>query len=454
MLRKWIANWKPLLQLAWPLIIANSFWNLQMTIDRVFLGSYSTESLGAAMAVMGIFWTPMALLQQTSAYVTTFVAQYLGAKQENQVGAAVWQAIYLSVVGGLLFLLFIPFTPWMFRLMGHAPTIQALEAAYFSAICFSALPTALVAAFSGFFTGLGETKTVMKINAVGLVANVVCDYVLIFGHWGFPALGITGAGYATAFAACMSALYGGYLIFTAHHNRVYALFSGWRLHINLMNRFLRFGLPSGCQWALEGLAFTVFLVILGRFPNGEAALASASIAVTVMMLSVLPVLGMAQSVMVMVGQRLGEDKPSLAEKASWYGVQISVLYILVMGCTFLLFPEFYLGWFKNENQLLLWQDVQKTVPYLLMFVAGFTLFDSVNLNLSFALKGAGDTRFVSLVALVLPWPLMVLPTWVLRDESGAIFYAWGAASVYAMVQAMVFFFRFKQGKWKGMRVIS
>ena len=69
-------RWKQILAIAWPLIVANSFWNLQLTIDRIYLGAWSTEALGAAMAVMGVFWTPMALLQQTAGYVTTFVAQY------------------------------------------------------------------------------------------------------------------------------------------------------------------------------------------------------------------------------------------------------------------------------------------------------------------------------------------------------------------------------------------
>src|SRR5690606_31010536 len=96
-------KWKEIFAIAWPLIIANSFWNLQLTIDRMFLGSYTTEALAAAMAVMGVFWTPMALLQQTAGYATTFVAQYYGAKKFEMIGPALWQAIYLSTIGGLLF---------------------------------------------------------------------------------------------------------------------------------------------------------------------------------------------------------------------------------------------------------------------------------------------------------------------------------------------------------------
>ncbi len=450
------ATWKKLLMMAWPLIVANSFWTLQMTIDRVFLGAYSTAALGAAMGVMGVFWTPMALLQQTSGYVATFVAQYSGAQKPAMIGASVWQAFYVSVVGGLLFYLLTLVSFEGFSAIGHAPDVVELEVEYFDAIAHSALPTALVAAISGYYTGLGQTRLVMFINAVGLLVNALFDYLLIFGNLGFPAWGIAGAGYATALAAWGSALFGfGLLLwFRSPGKREHALAKGWRWNGELMGRFMKFGVPSGLQWALEGLAFTVFLIILGRFPNGTVALAASSIAVTIMMLSILPTIGLAQAVMVSVGQHLGEGRPQLAEKVTWSGARVAFVYMLILGSSFLIVPEFYLSWFENKSDQELWQQVSQVVPLLLAFVAVFTLFDSFNFNFSFALKGAGDTRFVSAVALILPWPLMVLPTFLMKDWDNAISWAWGAATVYAFVQAAVFWARFRGGKWKSMTVMG
>ncbi len=446
-------RWRNLLQLAWPLIIANSFWNLQLTIDRVFLGHYSTEALGAAMAVMGIFWTPLALLQQTAAYLMTFVAQYYGAKENDKIGQALWQAIYISAVGGILFLGLIPCSPLLFAAIAHSPTMQVLEIEYFNSICYSALPTALVAAASAFFSGLGQTRTVIGINAVGLVTNVIFNYLLIFGNFGFPALGVAGAGYATTLANSMSALYGLTLVFRHNNEVLYRVRSAWTWNKSLMLRYLKFGIPSGMQWALEGLAFTVFLIFIGRMQNGDAGLASSSIAVTIMMLAILPAMGVAQAVSILVGQHLGEKKPQQAETVTWTGLQIAITYILMAAASFILMPHFYLSWFKNEENQILWQQVQFMTPYLLMFVAYFTCFDSMNLVFSFALKGAGDTRFVTLIALTLPWPLMVLPTWWMMDWPGAVYWGWGATSLFVMTQALVFWRRFVGGKWKSMSVI-
>ncbi len=451
---KRLDRWKMVLSIAWPLIVANSFWNLQMTIDRLILAEFSTEAMGAAVAVMGVFWTPMALLQQTASYVTTFVAQYFGANRNSMIGPAVWQAIYVSVIGGILFVGLIPVTGSIFAAMGHAPSMQQLEVDYFVAMCFSALPTAIVAAASGYFTGLGRTQVIMQINGVGLVANAILDYCLILGKLGFPRMGIAGAGYATAIGTAVAALYGMALVFTDKERREYGLTTGWKWNSELMKRFIRFGVPSGMQWALEGLAFSIFLIFIGRMVDGSAALSASSIVVTIMMLSILPALGMAQATSVLVGQFLGEKKPDQAERAVWTGWQVTVMYILTVGLTFVLFPGFYLSWFANKDDAEMWAKVSVIAPYLLMFVATFTISDSVNLIFSFSLKGAGDTRFVTIMALLLPWPLMVLPAYLFRHEQGAVYWAWGAATVFSIVQASVFWRRFVGGKWKHMSVIG
>lgn len=451
--QKWKNSIAEVWRISWPLIIANSFWNLQITIDRIYLGQYSTEALGAAIGAGGLFWAPMALVQQTSSYVTSFIAQYSGAKQPHWVGPSVWQSIYVSVLGGLLFLLLIPITPLLFTWVGHSPKMQLLESDYFVALTYSALPTALVAACSGFFTGLGDSKVIMWINGVGLVLNVILDYAMIFGHWGFPEMGIYGAGVATALATYGAAFFGFLLVFNKKYESLYRVRSGWKPNWELMGRYIKFGVPSGLQWALEGLAFTIFLVFIGRLPNGDAALSASGITVTIMMLAVLPVLGVAQGVSVLVGQYLGDNRPQEASGSAWTGLQMCWVYISAISVSFLLVPQFYTSMFKNSENMAIWDEVSRMVPFLLIFVAVFIFFDAMNLVLSFTLKGAGDTRFVSLVALTLPWPIMVIPTWYVSQWPNGLIWAWAATSVFIVVQAIVFLLRFLGGRWKSMRVI-
>jgi Na+-driven multidrug efflux pump len=90
-----------LLALAWPLIVSNSFWTLQIALDRILLSRHSAAEVAAAMPAAILFWTPFNLIFCTASYATTFVAQYTGAARPERVGPVVWQSIYFSIFAGL-----------------------------------------------------------------------------------------------------------------------------------------------------------------------------------------------------------------------------------------------------------------------------------------------------------------------------------------------------------------
>lgn len=126
----------------------------------------------------------------------------------------------------------------------------------------------------------------------------------------------------------------------------------------------------------------------------------------------------------------------------------------LIGLSFFLIPQFYLAWFKNEENVVLWNQVSKMTADLLKIVAIFTALDSIYLNVSFALKGAGDTRFVSAIALLIPWPVFVLPAYLMRGFQEAVFWAWVSVAFYSLLVATILIIRFRGGKWKSMSVIS
>ena len=446
------ADWKVVLAIAWPLIIANSFWNIQLTIDRMFLSHYSTLALGASVAVTSIFWTPMALVQQTAAYVTTFVAQYRGSGDSSKISTSVWNSIYAGTIGGLLFLCFIPFSDTLMNAMGHSPEMLKLESAYFASICFSALPTAYIATVSGLYTGIGRTKIIIAINGIGMLFNILFDYLLIFGKFGFPAFGIQGAGYATALANLVACAFGFGFLLLDKNKGDWSLATGWRWDSEFFLRYLKFGVPSGLQWALEGLSFAVFLVLLGQLPNGDIALPASSIAVTIMLIAILPSLGVGQAVSMLVGENLGKNQPDRAVSLTWAGFQMGLVYILLAGLSFVFFTEFYVSLFQAGDSTLIWQQTAALARHLLLFTTVVCLFDIFNFILGYALKGAGDTRFVFLAALVLPWPLMVLPTWLVRDNPDGVYWSWVGVCLFIFAQGMTLLWRFLGGKWKSMRV--
>jgi MATE family multidrug resistance protein len=447
-----LGSTRELLRLAWPLILSNSIWMAQIILDRVLLSRSSLTSVAASFSSAMLFWAFLILFQHTANYATTFVAQYTGAGRPERVGPVIWQSIWFSLLAGLGFQVLQPLAGLIVALGKHSAELQGLEIAYFRCLCVSALPTLLGAAVTSFFTGRGESRTVLLINVTGLTINGVAAAVLIFGLWGAPQLGIVGAGWATVIGTSTSAALALVLMLRAGHRKVYATASGWRWDRELFRRLMRFGLPNGVFAFLDVLGWTVFLQLVGRL--GDVDLSVTTIAFTLNLLVYFPMMGIGQAVEVLVGQRLGEDQPDLAERTTWCGLRTALLCTAAGVLVFVLLPETLAGMFHGSQDDALWQEIRTRVPVLLRFVAVYSLFDTMNVVFSFALRGAGDTRFVTWAALVLSWPILVLPTWAAWSYGWGLYWAWTFASIYIVLLAFTFCFRFRQGRWRTMRVIE
>jgi multidrug resistance protein, MATE family len=329
--------------------------------------------------------------------------------------------------------------------------MQELEVTYFRCLCFAALPTLVVAAANSFFAGRGDTWTVMVNDAAGMAVNAVLAFVLIFGCWGFPAWGIAGAGWATVAGSTTSAVLALVQLFRPRFWAAYHTLTGWRFERDLFARLIRFGFPNGVQWMLDALAFTVFLFLIGW--QGEVELAATNIAFSINMVAIIPMLGVGQAVAVLVGQRLGQDRPALAERSTWTGFRLAWLYITSVALLYVVVPEAFLYVFRSAQEGNA-ARVALLVPVLLRFVAVYSVCDSMNIVFSFALRGAGDTRFVTAMMLALAWPIMVLPTWGAWYYGWGLYWAWGFASAYVIALGFTFLCRFRAGRWKAMRVIE
>ena len=440
-----------LLKTAWPLILGSAFWNVQILVDRIFLGQHSTDALGATLAVNAVFWAPMALLQQTVSYSSTFVAQSEGAQRQSDFPMIFWHSVLLALLGGLFFSALPFFSSGLFDWSQHPEPVLKLEKIYWQTICLSALPIALLSAVTAFLTGIKKTAPVFVLTALGAVANVILDWLFIFGNWGSPQLGIAGAGLATALSSYVATLAGfTYLVFV---EKGLFRWSGFSFSLQYTLRFLKFGVPNGMQWALEGLAFTVFLFLIGRSSDGAVGLGASSVAVSLMMLAIFPPLGLSQAISVHVGQLLGAQKKEAAALVTWTGLKLALVYVATLSALFYLFPYFFIDWFATDEQVQ-WLATRELSRSLLVLVSIFILFDTLNLIFSAALKGAGDTLFVSAVALIAPWPLMVLPTaWVIAFPN-ATHWGWIFCSVFICTQGLIFFLRFQKGKWKNLSVLE
>lgn len=446
-------GYREVLLLAFPLIISTGAWSIQHFVDRMFLTWYSPEAIAAATPAGMLNFTILSLFIGTASYINTFVAQYHGSKRYGQIGPALWQGIYVAVFGGFVHLLIIPFAGNFFGFIGHEELVMEYETRYFRILCLGAAPAIASSVMSGFFSGRGETWPIMWVNILATVVNIILDYVLIFGKAGFPELGVTGAAAATVVSACVSfCVYLG-LISNKKYRRRYNTLSGWRLNPSLFRRVMRYGFPNGVQFFLEIAGYTVFIMLIGR--QGTYYLAATNIAFNINSLAFMPMIGMGMAISILVGQYLGKNRAETAERSVYSGFHITFSYMTVVALMYVLIPNVFLAPFASRADAGSFDAIRGVTVVLLRFVAFYSLFDALNIVFSYAIKGAGDTRFIMNVIIINSLLVLVIPCYIALVVFDAhIYVGWAFASAFIVILGVTFTVRFLGGKWKSMLVIE
>ena len=446
-------GYRQVLKIAFPLVLSMGSLAIMFFVDRMFLTWYSSEAVAASMPAGMLNFALMTLFIGTAGYTSTFVAQYQGAGQDQRIGPTIWQGIYISLIGGVLLLALFPLAGPFFRAVGHDVAIRENEIVYFRLLCLGAMPVIASAAIAGFFSGRGRAWPIVWVNVLATAINAVMDYALIFGHWGFPELGIRGAAIATIISSSVQILVYLALLARPEYNLRYRTLAGWRFEQALFARLVRFGLPNGVQFFLDMIGFSIFILLMGRL--GTVPLAAMNIAISVNILAFLPMIGVGIAISVLVGQSLGRDRVDLAERGVYSGAHIAFIYMAIASVLFVVAPDIFLRPFAAQADEQSFADIRPIAIVALRFVAVFSLFDALNIVFSAALKGAGDTRYIMFVVLLVSSVTLVLPSYIALVLLGAdIVVGWSILTLYVTVLSFVFLHRYLGGKWKSMRVLE
>lgn len=446
------AGIREVLVIALPLVVSTSSWTLMQFIDRSFLLYYSEAAMAAALpSGMLNFWM-LCVFMGIAMYVNTFVAQYYGAGRYERIGAAVWQGVFLGLAVIPFALLTIPMAPRWFAWAGHEMEVQRLEVIYYQVLCYGAGAMVMGSALSSFFSGRGHVRTVMAVDSVSALVNVVLDYAWIFGRWGFPEWGMAGAAWATVVALWFKVfLYLALMVRPSEAAR-YGVWSGLRYDGELMRRLLRYGAPSGAQIVLDVTGFTGFLLILGRL--GPEVLTASNLAFNINNLAFMPVFGLGIATTTLVGQRLGENRADLAERSTWSVLVVAIGYSLAMGVLYLATPAIFLHPFRGQMSAEDFARLHDVTTVLLRYVATYCLLDSTYVVFVSALKGAGDTRFIMRACCAVACSLLLL-TWVGQEVfRWGMHWSWMALTLCIFGLGLTFLLRFLAGHWREMRVIE
>ena len=216
---------------------------------------------------------------------------------------------------------------------------------------------------------------------------------------------------------------------------------------------MRFGMPTGLQYALEVSAFAVFMVIVGRI--GTLELAASGIAFNLNMIVFFPMVGLAIAVSSLVGRYLGAGQPDLAERAVGSAFAMSLVYMGLCGALYVFGAPLLLAPYAAGANTATFPAIAAIATVLLRFVAFYSIFDMANLIHAAGLRGAGDTLYPMLLTFVAGWIVMLVPAAIGCLGLGyGVYFAWWMATLYVFLLGLLMRRRFRSGRWRGMRVIE
>jgi MATE family multidrug resistance protein len=437
---------REMLSVAFPMVVSLSCDTLMTFTDRLFLSKLGSESMNAAMGGGLSCFLFMTFFVGLIGYTTALVAQQFGAGHKHAAARAAWQALGLAGLAWPVLLALSPLGPWAFGRLGLSPGQLSLQNEYFRILMFGTLLGLLRGAFSGFFCGIGRTRVVMLSALVALSVNVLAAWLLIFGHWGLPAMGIQGAAIGTIIASLSGLAVLAFRFFSPGIRREFAVLEGMRFDRVLMGSLLRFGYPSGLELFLNVLAFNGIIILMQQ--QGAAAATAATILFSWDMISFVPLVGVEIGVTSLVGRYVGAGDLATARKAARSGLNMTwgfsgLIFVLFLGVPLLLVAPF--------RPLLpdpIFTQAEPLAAFMLRMAAIYVLMEGVFLVYAGALRGAGDTFFTMCLTVGMHWLLLLILFFSLKVFHSSVTVAWAWVVCLFALCPFLLWWRWNHGAWE------
>ena len=388
-------------QLAWPLLIGQLATVGMAVADVAMSGHASAQDLAGVSLGASIWIIVVVTLMGVMMAVNPLVAHHVGAKEFDKVPHLVRQALWMALAVGVVSMVLANLSAVIFDYMTLEPAVRRI-AQQFIYITSVALPAfAAYRVLYGYSASLNQTKPMMVISLGALALNVLLNWLLVFGKWGFPQLG--GVGCAWASMACVWFNLAG-LVWWMHKSPAYA--STWPFtqmeppNRAEIGRLLHLGLPIGVTYFAECTAFSLIALLVAKF--GSTQVAAHQIALNFSSLTFMVPLSLGMAVLTRVGQALGAGDPVAACYRSWVGVAAAVGFSVLSALVMALFNRQIASAYTNDA------GVAAVAASLLFLAAIFQLSDGLQVAASSAIRGYKVTRTPMAIHLTAFW-LVSLP---------------------------------------------
>jgi MATE family multidrug resistance protein len=413
-------------------------------VDRFMVSRLGTDELAAILPAGLAAFIPASFLLGVSTTVNTFVSQSLGKRKYSDCSNYCWQILYVGTIYSFLMLIVMwPSASVIFRAMGQPASVIPLEMTYLRIMLLSQFPIVFIWACSQFFMGVHKPVVVMYAAVLGQVINVLANYTLIFGHFGFPAMGLAGAGWGTFVGVMFGAVFRFAVFLSPSINRKFKSRSAISFDLGKLRSLIRIGFPAGFAFMVNmGFLGVILFGLVGRF--GAASLAAAGAVFSCINLSATPVVGLATVLTAIVGKAIGQGRKQVAIKQTELCLRIGTIYMFAMGAAFFIFRKQIMGFWSDDPA------VVNVGTEILICAAVFQVFDAAVITYGGALRGAGDTLWMAIVSaggsvLILGAGGFLLTTFA--PQLGAIG-VWIAFTANIIMVGFASRWRFKSNNWQ------
>jgi MATE family multidrug resistance protein len=295
--------------------------------------------------------------------------------------------LYTVIVMGVLW----PGAPRIFEAMGHEPSVIAMEVTYLRILLYAQGLMMVTWCTSNFFMGVHRPVITMYAALVSQSVNIACNYLLIFGKLGFPAMGIAGAGWGTFIGMGVGAAIRMWLFLGPSINEKFQSRHAGKIDFGKMKGLLRVGFPAGLGLLVNvALWGAILFWLVGIF--GKESLAATSAVFSCVSVSVMPIVGISTALTAAVGRSIGRGRKDLAIKQTRICLRIGIIYMGLAGLCFFIFRQQLMAFWSGDDKVI------ATGVNLLICAAIYQVFDAAVIVYSGALRGAGDTLWLASVA--------------------------------------------------------
>lgn len=390
-LKEYRKHYSSLLKMGLPIVLGQLGVIILGFADTIMIGHHTTEELAAASFVNNMFALAIIFCTGFSYGLTPMVGEFFGSDKKKEIGALLKNSIIANVVVGIIITIVMGFLYLNIEKLGQPEELMIYIKPYFLVILVSMIFVMLFNSFKQFSEGITDTLTPMWILLGGNVTNIIGNYILIYGKFGAPELGLLGAGISTLFSRILMLLIFILIFVKAQKYSLYRKgYSEKKFSKSIFTQLNKLGWPIAFQLGMESASFNLSAIMVGWI--GSMALAAHQVGVTISTLSFMVLYGIGSAISIRVSYFKGQNDLTNVRRAAFAGYHISIVFCLFACLLYFSVRNFIGSWFTDN------EEVCKTVSTLVYVLMLYQLGDSTQIVFANALRGISDVKPMMYIA--------------------------------------------------------